>query len=208
MGWQVRRSDSGGPRLSVRFIPTPLPGVVVVEPEPVRDHRGSFARMWCEREFEQAGIDGRFVQSSLSTSVRKHTVRGLHYAAQPSHEAKLIRVAAGAIFDVVVDLREDSPAFGRIFTVELDAASGISVVIPPQCAHGFQTLADNTEVLYCMTEAYESSLARTWHWRSPELAIPWPYAGVDVILSAADAGAAAFERPRPLGSHRSGDRPR
>jgi dTDP-4-dehydrorhamnose 3,5-epimerase len=192
----------------VKFTPTPLPGVVIVEQEPVHDHRGSFARMWCEREFKQAGLDGRFVQSSLSMSQRKHTVRGLHWAALPSRETKLVRVVAGAIFDVVVDLREDSSAYGEIFTIKLDAASAVSLAIPPQCAHGFQTLVDATEVLYCMTEAYEPSVARTWHWRSAELGIPWPYAGPDVTLSTADAQAAAFERHRPVGSHRSGDRPR
>ncbi|HTD38089.1 MAG TPA: dTDP-4-dehydrorhamnose 3,5-epimerase family protein [Candidatus Limnocylindrales bacterium] len=189
------------------FVATPLAGVVLVEAEPHRDERGSFARLWCAEEFARAGLDGRFVQSSISTNARKHTVRGLHYAAAPSREAKLVRVTAGAVFDVVVDLREESPTYGETFAAELDAASVRALYVPPGCAHGFQTLADATDVLYCMTEAYEASLARAYHWRSPQLAIRWPSTGAGVTISDADANAVTFERratPRRGAAPRSG----
>ena len=191
----------------MKFVPTPLAGVVVVEPEPHADERGVFARAWCVDEFAAAGLDARFVQSSISSNRRKHTVRGLHYALAPSREAKLVRAITGAIFDVVVDLREGSPTFGTSFSIELDAASGRAVYIPAQCAHGFQTLAPETEVLYCMTDVYRPELARTWHWRSSDFAIRWP-SHDDITISDADANAAAFEGPHPMGRDGSGDRPR
>jgi dTDP-4-dehydrorhamnose 3,5-epimerase len=192
----------------VKFLSTPLAGVVVVEPEPHRDERGSFSRLWCFEEFAEAGLDAGFVQSSVSSNLRRHTVRGLHYALAPSREAKLVRAVSGAIFDVVVDLRESSATFGESFAIELNAAGGRALYIPPQCAHGFQTLVDGTDVLYCMTEAYRPELARTYHWRSPRLAIGWPAVVENVTISVADARAPAFEGARLVGGDGSGDRPR
>jgi dTDP-4-dehydrorhamnose 3,5-epimerase len=171
---------------------TPLEGVVVIEPEPDFDERGSFARLWCSEEFSREGLQATFVQSSISRNARRFTVRGLHYAVAPSTEAKLVFAVTGRLFDVVVDLREDSPTHGRAVTLELDARSPrpLAVYVPPQCAHGFQTLEDDTTVLYCMTQAYRRDWARALHWRSPALAIAWPHTG-EVVISRADREAPA-----------------
>ena len=179
------------------FRRTPLPGVIVVEREPAQDERGSFARAWCVEEFANAGLEGRFVQSSISQNHRRNTVRGMHYQVAPSREAKLVQVVAGRVFDVVADLRAGSPSFGKIFTIELDARSGRALYIPPQCAHGFETLEDDTSIAYFMTQAYERRWERKVHWRSPSLAIPWPQ--VDgAIISDADREAPPFAQAADL----------
>lgn len=172
----------------MKFEPTPLAGVVLIEPEEVEDPRGWFARVWCADEFARHGLDARFVQSSLSFNARRHTVRGMHYQIPPSREAKLVQVTAGRIFDAVADLREGSTTFRNVFTVELDARAPRLLYVPPQCAHGFQTLEDATTVLYCFTQAYEPKWSRSMHWRSPALGIAWPESG-DVVISDADRDA-------------------
>ncbi|MGH7662130.1 MAG: dTDP-4-dehydrorhamnose 3,5-epimerase family protein [Vulcanimicrobiaceae bacterium] len=176
----------------MRFRDTKLAGVTIVESEPQTDVRGSFERLWCSDEFGRKGLVGTFVQSSLSRNSKPFTVRGLHYQIPPSQEGKLVAVVAGRIFDVVVDLRENSPTLHQIVTVELDAARSNATLlyIPPQCAHGFQTLEPDTVILYCMTQAYDPRWSRTVHWRSPELAIPWPEVH-DVVISDADAAASS-----------------
>lgn len=190
------------------FRHTPLPGVVVVEPEPSEDERGSFARAWCVEEFTRAGLDGRFVQSSISQNRRRNTVRGMHYQIAPSREAKLVRVIAGRVFDAVADLRADSPSYGQIFTIELDARAGVSLYIPPQCAHGFETLEDDSSIAYFMTQAYDRRWERKAHWRSPSLAIPWPHVE-GIVISDADRDAPALaEAVDPMGGDRPSDRPR
>ena len=176
------------------FRKAPLAGVVVVETEPHADERGWFARLWCTDEFAREGLEGTFVQSSLSQNERRFTVRGLHYQIAPSREAKLVGVVQGRLFDVVVDLRDGSPTWGKTFTIELNAqaARPVLLYIPPQCAHGFQTLEDNTSVLYAMTQAYDPRWSRTVHWRSPSLAIRWPQTE-GVTLSEADLQAPPLE---------------
>ena len=163
---------------------------MLIETEPHNDIRGSFERLWCSDEFARNGIAASFVQSNLSRNPAAFTVRGLHYQVPPSKEAKLVTVVSGRLHDVIVDLREGSPTHSKVVGVDLraDAASTTLIYIPPQCAHGFQTLEPNTTVLYCMTQIYEANWQRSVHWRSARLGIAWPRTD-GVVISEADAAA-------------------
>ena len=165
----------------MRFVPTDLPGVVVVEPEMLRDERGSFARTVCREEFAAHGLETDWVQQSTSYSHRAGTLRGMHYQRPPHAEAKLVRVTAGAIYDVVVDLRPGSPTLGRWTAIELLARDRLTLYIPKGCAHGFQTLVDGVEVLYQMSVPYAPEAATGVRWDDPALAIEWPEAPVRAI---------------------------
>jgi dTDP-4-dehydrorhamnose 3,5-epimerase len=151
-----------------------LAGLWLVTPEPRDDFRGFFARTWCEREAHALGLTERWVQSSLSHTKKKGTLRGLHFQQPPHEEVKLVRCTAGAIFDVVVDLRPDSPTFKRHVTVELNAENRLALYIPRGCAHGYQTLADGVEVLYQMSEFYVPEAAAGVRWDDPAFGISWP----------------------------------
>ena len=151
-------------------------GAFVVEPEPRADDRGVFARTWCREEFARHGLDTRLAQCSVSWSARRGTLRGLHYQAAPFAETKLVRCTAGAIFDVLLDLRRDSPTYLRHDAVTLSAASRAMVYAPEGVAHGFQTLEDATEVFYQMSVAHEPSAARGVRWDDPAFGIAWPAA--------------------------------
>lgn len=158
----------------MRFQPLEIQGVVQVDVEAAADARGSFARLHCEREFEAHGLAQRMVQSSVSHSRRRGTVRGMHFQWPPSSEGKLVRCIRGAIFDVVIDLRPDSSTYARHVSLELTAADRRAVFIPPGLAHGFQTLEDDAEVLYQMTDFYEPALAAGVRWNDPAFGIAWP----------------------------------
>jgi dTDP-4-dehydrorhamnose 3,5-epimerase len=156
------------------FHDTELAGVVVVESEPTLDERGSFARTYSEDEFAERGIP--FVPRQISTSYnrRRGTLRGLHYQAPPREEAKLVSCLSGSAFDVAVDLRRASPTFGRWVFVELSADEPRSIYIPPGYAHGFQTLEDDTRLLYLISDTYDATLQRGVRWNDPLLAVEWP----------------------------------
>jgi dTDP-4-dehydrorhamnose 3,5-epimerase len=158
----------------MRFHETPLAGAFVIEPERREDERGSFARCWCREEFAAHGIAAEWVQANVSFNRRAGTLRGMHYQAAPHEEAKLIRCTAGAAYDVIVDLRPHSPTRGCWNAVELSAAGSTLIYVPEGFAHGFQTLADNTELLYLMSAAYCPASARGVRWDDPALAITWP----------------------------------
>jgi dTDP-4-dehydrorhamnose 3,5-epimerase len=158
----------------VIFSETALPGVLVVEPERMEDARGFFARTWCAREFEGRGLDSRLAQCSVSFNKRKGTLRGLHYQIPPGAETKLVRCTRGSLFDVVVDLRPGSPAFTRHVAVVLSAENHRMMYVPAGCAHGFQTLEDDTEIHYQISEFYAPTLQRGVRWDDPLFAIPWP----------------------------------
>lgn len=162
------------------FRETAIPGVHVVEIEPRSDHRGLFARSWCEREFAEHGLNTRLVQISLSFNKRRGTVRGMHYQAAPHAEAKLVRCTRGAIWDVALDLREQLPTYRQHVGVELTADNRRALYIPEGVAHGFQTLEDDTEVLYQMSEFYAPEAGRGVRYDDPAFAIPWPIS--EVIL--------------------------
>lgn len=176
----------------MRFHETGIAGAVMVSIEPHADARGYFARTWCAREFAAHGLPARFVQASLSRNTRRGTLRGLHLQLPPSEEGKLVSCITGAIHDVVVDLRPGSPTFLRHFGVELSAERHDALYIPPGLAHGFQTLADGTEVLYQMTDYFAPELAFGVRWSDPAFAIAWPIATPTAILER-DAGYDDFD---------------
>ncbi|HLI59504.1 MAG TPA: dTDP-4-dehydrorhamnose 3,5-epimerase [Solirubrobacteraceae bacterium] len=156
------------------FQDTPLPGVVIVEPEMLADERGAFARTFCAEEFEARGLDPRVAQTNISLNARAGTLRGMHYQAAPHGEAKLVRVTRGAIYDVAIDLREGSPTRLRWFGTELTAENRRALHIPAGCAHGFQSLRDDTEVLYLMSTPYVPGAGRGVRWNDPAFAVEWP----------------------------------
>jgi dTDP-4-dehydrorhamnose 3,5-epimerase len=158
----------------MRFSETKLGGAWIVEPEPREDRRGLFARTFCAREFQDQGLNSGFVQCNTSWNAFKGTVRGLHYQMPPSSEVKLVRCTAGSVWDVIVDLRPDSPTYLDHLGVELSACNRLALYIPEMFAHGFQALDDNTEVFYQMSEFYAPKLARGIRYNDPKLGINWP----------------------------------
>lgn len=156
------------------FSPTALPGAFVIEPERREDERGFFARTWCAREFEAHTLVTRLAQCSVSYNKRKGTLRGMHYQAAPHQETKLIRCTAGAIHDVIIDLRPASPTFKRHFGVTLSAENRRMLYVPVGFAHGFQTLLDDTEVFYQISEYYSAEHSRGVRWNDPAFGIAWP----------------------------------
>jgi dTDP-4-dehydrorhamnose 3,5-epimerase len=158
----------------MRFIPTKLEGAWIIETQPHGDHRGFFARTFCEEEFRTCGLVERFVQCNISWNQRRGTVRGLHYQIAPSSEVKLIRCIAGALLDVIVDLRPASPTYLQSYSVELTAGNRLALYVPEMFAHGFQTLEDSTEVYYQMSEFYAPKLGRGLRYNDPNLGINWP----------------------------------
>jgi dTDP-4-dehydrorhamnose 3,5-epimerase len=167
------------------FTATELPGAWIVDIDRRDDERGFFARSWCQEEFEARNLNPRQVQSSISRSRRKGTLRGLHYQAGPYAEAKLVRCTMGAIYDVIVDLRSDSPMYCRYFGAVLTADNHRALYVPEGFAHGFLTSADNSEVLYQMSEFYHPEAARGVRWNDPAFAIAWP--GFPDVISDRDS---------------------
>lgn len=157
------------------FRETELHGAYIIDVERLADSRGFFARAWCQKEFEEYGLNSRLVQCSISFNHRKGTWRGMHYQATPHEEAKLVRCTRGAIYDVIVDLRVDSPTFKKHVAVTLSAESQNMVYIPENFAHGFLTLEDNCEVFYQMSEFYSAESARGFRWNDPSFDIPLPF---------------------------------
>jgi dTDP-4-dehydrorhamnose 3,5-epimerase len=160
----------------VKFTATPLAGAWLIAVEPQEDERGSFARVWCAREFGAQGLDTRLVQASVSLNRRRGTLRGMHWQASPHEETKLVRCTRGAIHDVIIDLRPDSPTFTRHFAAELTADNRLALYVPQGLAHGFQTLADETEVLYQMSAFHVPEAGRGVRWNDPAFGIRWPIA--------------------------------
>lgn len=145
-----------------------------MEVDPISDDRGFFARVWCREEFSAHGLNPIFQQDSISFNRMKGTLRGMHYQAPPYAEAKLVRCTRGAVYDVALDLRADSPSFCHWFAVELTADNRKMVYLPPGLAHGFQTLEDSSEVLYQISESYRPKFARGARWNDPSFKIQWP----------------------------------
>ncbi|MBV8378494.1 MAG: dTDP-4-dehydrorhamnose 3,5-epimerase [Verrucomicrobia bacterium] len=158
----------------MHFIATRLDGAYIVEPEPHEDNRGLFARTYCAREFREAGLVDAFVQCNTSWNARKGTIRGLHYQISPSSEVKLVRCTAGALWDVIVDLRPASSTYLQHFAVELTTRNRLGLYIPAMFAHGFQALEDTTEVFYQMSDFYTPKLSRGIRYNDPKLGISWP----------------------------------
>jgi len=166
----------------VRFVPSPLPGVYVIEPERHVDERGYFARTWCADELAAHGLESVLAQCSVSFNQRKGTLRGLHYQAPPFAEVKLVRCVRGALFDVAVDLRPDSQSFRKWFGIELTPENGHALYVPRGFGHGFLTLADETEVSYQISVRYSPPSARGVRYDDPFFGIRWP-AKVEAIAA-------------------------
>src|SRR5688572_3414644 len=164
----------------MKFSRCEFAGVVIIDVEYFADARGGFARTFCQAEFEAAGIPANVVQSATSFNAKAGTLRGLHFQEPPHSQAKVVRVTAGAIFDVIVDLRPESATYGRHFAIELSITNRRMLFIPKQFAHGFLTLADATEIEYQFDEAYEPGSEGGIHYADPDLGIQWPRR-VDVI---------------------------
>jgi dTDP-4-dehydrorhamnose 3,5-epimerase len=156
------------------FHETKLKGVFEIRPEPIADERGFFARTWCAQEFAERRLSSKLVQCSISFNARKGTLRGVHYQAAPHAEIKVVRCTQGSMFDVAVDLRQDSPTFRQWVGITLTATNHEMLYIPEGCAHGFLTLEDNTEALYHMSEFYNPESARGARWDDPAFQIAWP----------------------------------
>lgn len=173
------------------FQTTSLPGVYAICLERKADERGFFARSWCTREFETHGLNPHLVQCSISFNPARGTLRGMHFQALPYPETKLVRCTRGAIYDVVVDLRRDSPAFKQWVGFTLDVENRQMVYVPEGCAHGFLTLAAESEVLYQMSEFYHPETAGGVRWNDETFAISWP--GEVRLISERDRMYADFE---------------
>ena len=163
------------------FKETELKGAYVIEPVASIDERGFFARTFCAEEFAKRGLAAGMAQCSTSFNTRRGTLRGLHYQDEPHAEDKLVRVTMGAVFDVIVDLRNGSPSYGRWFGQTLSAENRRMLYIPKGFAHGFQTLQDNSEVFYQISTFYEPASVRGIRWNDPDLAITWPDADHAII---------------------------
>lgn len=171
----------------MRFIETPLAGAWLIELELLGDERGWFARSFDEEEFAAHGLNPKVVQCNASFNEQRDTLRGMHYQAAPHGESKLVRCVRGAIFDVAVDLREDSATFCSWHGVELSAENRLAFYIPAGLAHGFQTLEEDCEVLYMMGAPYVAESARGVRWDDPAFAIEWPEPQDQRTISARDA---------------------
>jgi dTDP-4-dehydrorhamnose 3,5-epimerase len=158
----------------MKFIETPLPGAYVIELEPIRDERGLFTRTFCQEEFGQIGFHKQIVQINHSVTRKRGTIRGMHYQHPPACEAKLIRCIHGGVFDVMVNLRADSPTFLHHYGVELSKNNMRMVFIPEGFAHGFQTLTDETELIYHHSAFYSHKCEHGLRYDDPALAIHWP----------------------------------
>jgi dTDP-4-dehydrorhamnose 3,5-epimerase len=158
----------------MKIIETKLPGAFIIEANKFTDSRGSFARAWCEREFADAGLQPHFVQSNIVHNRFKGTLRGMHWQLDPHAETKLVRCTSGALYDVIIDLRPDSPTRGKWIGVELTAENLRSLYIPEGYAHGYQTLSDDTSIFYQVTAFYSPVDEQGLRWDDPAIGIDWP----------------------------------
>ncbi len=156
------------------FEETALKGAFTIKLEQFEDKRGFFARAWCQKEFEKLGLESRIAQANLSFNLRKGTLRGMHYQVSPYEETKLVRCYRGAIYDVIVDLRPGSPTYRQWVGVELTVQNRWALFVPRGFAHGFQTLEDETEVFYQVSEFYTPGAERGARYNDPAFGIEWP----------------------------------
>jgi dTDP-4-dehydrorhamnose 3,5-epimerase len=156
------------------FTETKLKDAFIIEIEKIGDERGFFARVWCQNEFEARGLNSRWVQANLAFSKKRGTLRGLHYQIAPYEEAKLMRCIRGAMYDVIVDLRQDSPTYKQWLGVELTEDNRRMLYVPEGFAHGYQTLVDDTEVFYPVSQFYTPGAERGMRWDDPAFAVEWP----------------------------------
>ncbi|WP_431284612.1 dTDP-4-dehydrorhamnose 3,5-epimerase [Humitalea sp. 24SJ18S-53] len=185
------------------FHKTPLETARLIELEKRGDARGFFARFFCEKEFAAEGLTTRFVQVNNSLSAKKGTLRGMHYQLPPAAETKLVRCIRGAFWDVIVDLRPDSPSFGKWYGAELSAENRLMMYVPHGFAHGFITLTEDAEALYMVDAFYAPEGERGLRWNDPAIGIQWPIAPEEISdkdqkWPDLDAGFHGLERMRGL----------
>lgn len=169
----------------MKILSTPIKGAYILDIEPIEDQRGFFARSLCAKVLEDNGLESRILQESISFNINKGTLRGMHLQKAPHEEVKFVRVTQGAIYDVILDLRHQSPTYLKWFALELSQTNRRTLYIPKGVAHGFQTLADSTEIFYQMTENFEASSSVGYLWNDSAFGIEWPKA--DRIFSKKDA---------------------
>lgn len=162
------------------FTETKISGAFIIEPQPITDERGFFARGWCQQELAEHGLNSNVVQVNLSSNKKRGTLRGMHYQLPPDAETKLVRCTRGALFDVLVDLRPESPTYLQWYGIELTEDNYKMLYVPENCAHGFITLADNTEATYQVTAAYAPGAERGLRYNDPAFGIEWPIS-IEVI---------------------------
>jgi len=166
------------------FRETRLSGAFIIELEKFEDDRGFFARTWSEREFEARGLDPCIDECNVSFNKEKGTLRGMHYQASPHAQTKIVRCTMGSMYDVIIDLKQESPTFKQWIAVELTAENRLALYVPRGFAHGFQTLEDNTEVFYQMSGVFVPESGRGVRWDDPAFGISWP--GTERIMAARD----------------------
>jgi dTDP-4-dehydrorhamnose 3,5-epimerase len=176
----------------MRFTTTAIVGAWVIDPDPREDERGRFLRAWCAKEFSEQGIEFTPMQANLGFSVRKGTVRGMHFQESPAVEAKLIRCTRGAMFDVVVDRRPESSSYGKWIGVELTPENARMLFVPERCAHGYQTLQDHTEMYYMASAYYVPAAASGLRFDDPAIGVQWPLS--PTMLSEQDRNWPLIER--------------
>jgi dTDP-4-dehydrorhamnose 3,5-epimerase len=181
----------------MKFTRMRLDGAYIIDTELHEDERGSFARTYCRNEFAREGLPTEFVQCNVSFTRRRATLRGMHYQDDPFPEGKLVRCSRGTIYDVIIDLRTNSPTYCQWAGIELSDVNARAIYIPPGFAHGFQTITDDAQVLYQMTQAYHPDLARGVRWNDPTFGITWPLQ--DPFISPRDAAFPNF-LPTPRNS--------
>lgn len=174
------------------FNETPIKGAYVIGLEKHGDERGFFARAFCTKEFEAQGLATKFVQINNSLSAGRGTLRGMHYQLSPASEVKVVRCIRGALYDVILDLREDSPTFGQSFGAELTGENREMMYVPKGCAHGFITLSEDVEAFYLVDEFYAPDYERGIRWNDPKFNIQWPIE--PVTISDKDSGHGDFDR--------------
>ena len=165
---------------------TPLPGSCLIELDKRSDDRGFFARLFCEREFAGQHLENKFPQINNSVSLKKGTLRGLHYQLPPSAEVKIVRCVRGALWDVIVDLRPDSPAFLQSYGAELSADNRLMMYVPRGFAHAFLTLTDDAETIYLVSAPYDSGRERGLRWNDPAFVINWPFEPAEISMKDAN----------------------
>ena len=164
----------------MQFQDTDIAGAMLIDPVPHQDDRGRFMRAWCGREFAEHGLNFVPVQANMGFSVTKGTVRGMHFQQAPALEAKLVRCTRGSMFDVALDVRPESPSYGKWYGAELSAENGRMLYVPEGCAHGYQTLEEGTEMYYMASEYYTPSAVRGMRFDDPAFGIRWPLAATVV----------------------------
>lgn len=186
----------------MKFHPTPLPGAFLIELERRGDDRGFFARLFCEKEFADAGLESHFVQANNALSTAKGTLRGMHYQLGDAAEVKVVRCIRGALWDAIIDMRPESPTFGKWFGAELNEDNRLMMYVPRGFAHGLITLRDDTEALYLVSNFYAPEAERGVRWDDPRFGIEWPLAPTEI--SPKDAAWRDFDPAWHLGAPGNG----